>query len=413
MSRQRPNYLFSRVDWFSVQRNQSEAMAKEIASYDGNKLLNTSPDDLAAYFRDKYRIDVPTLQEDQIVADQREAQIDVSHDQRRWIDDRSRPFYVAGTEVEITVPFDGDSDAFQIQPTTYTSSPPTGEIRGSALILTVSGTDLTADQVKGAIDRNLNEIRSYLKNLTANADQFNGGLSNSALEAINRRREKLLNDQSLVASLGFAMKARTDAPQTYSAPSVRRRITPSAPSASSAPYKPEPVLDKENYEHILNVIDNMAQVMERSPSAFVDMDEESLRSHFLVQLNGHFEGAATGETFNYKGKTDILIRVDGKNIFIGECKFWGGAKKLIETIDQILSYSSWRDTKVAVLIFSKNKNFSDVVGSIQETVESHPNHKRTLGQDSETRFRFVFAHGNDESREMLVTVTAFDVPHEP
>jgi hypothetical protein len=37
-----------------------------------------------------------------------------------------------------------------------------------------------------------------------------------------------------------------------------------------------------------------------------------------VQLNRHFEGAATGETFNHRGKTDILIRVDGKNIFIAE-----------------------------------------------------------------------------------------------
>ena len=56
----------------------------------------------------------------------------------------------------------------------------------------------------------------------------------------------------------------------------------------------------------------MAQVMERSPSAFSTMDEESLRSHFLVQLNGHYEGQATGETFNYEGKTDILIRSEGK-----------------------------------------------------------------------------------------------------
>lgn len=412
MTRQ-PNYLFRRADWFSVERNQSEAMAKEIAAYDGNRLLNTSPDDLAKYFQDKYRIDVPTLREDEIVADQREAKIDVSHDQNRWIDDRSRPVYVTGTEIEITIPFDGDAEAFQIQPTTYTMSPPAGEIRGSNLVLTVSGTNLSADQVRGEIDRNLDEIKGYLKNLAVNAQQFNGGLLRAAREVIDRRREKLLKDQSLVAGLGFAMKERADAPKTYSAPSVRRRIVPCAPAASNAPYKPEPVLDKENYEHILNVIDNMAHVMERSPSAFVGMDEESLRSHFLVQLNGHFEGAATGETFNYKGKTDILIRVDGKNIFIGECKFWGGARKLIETIDQILSYSSWRDTKVAVLIFSKNKNFSSVVDLIQETVENHPNYKRTLGRDNETRFRFVFSHNNDESREMLVTVTAFDVPHEP
>jgi hypothetical protein len=32
-------------------------------------------------------------------------------------------------------------------------------------------------------------------------------------------------------------------------------------------------------------------VMERSPSAFASMGEEDIRQHFLVQLNGQFEGA--------------------------------------------------------------------------------------------------------------------------
>ena len=33
--------------------------------------------------------------------------------------------------------------------------------------------------------------------------------------------------------------------------------------------------------------------MERSPYAFKAMNEENLRQHFLVQLNGQFEGNAT------------------------------------------------------------------------------------------------------------------------
>jgi hypothetical protein len=37
----------------------------------------------------------------------------------------------------------------------------------------------------------------------------------------------------------------------------------------------------------------MVGVMERSPHAFKDMGEEDLRSQFLVQLNGHYEGQAT------------------------------------------------------------------------------------------------------------------------
>jgi hypothetical protein len=39
------------------------------------------------------------------------------------------------------------------------------------------------------------------------------------------------------------------------------------------------------------------------------MTEEDLGTHFLVARNAQFEGGATGETFNFQGRTDILIRV--------------------------------------------------------------------------------------------------------
>lgn len=37
------------------------------------------------------------------------------------------------------------------------------------------------------------------------------------------------------------------------------------------------------------------------------MGEEHIRDHILVSLYGQFEGAATSETFNRSGKTDILF----------------------------------------------------------------------------------------------------------
>ncbi|UBF28144.1 hypothetical protein K9N68_09790 [Kovacikia minuta CCNUW1] len=69
----------------------------------------------------------------------------------------------------------------------------------------------------------------------------------------------------------------------------------------------------------------MSIVMERDPETFKTIQEESLRTHFLVQLNADYKGQATGETFNSKGKTDILLHVRGENIFIAECKFWKGS----------------------------------------------------------------------------------------
>ncbi|MGH9326023.1 MAG: hypothetical protein ACRD2B_04960 [Terriglobia bacterium] len=158
---------------------------------------------------------------------------------------------------------------------------------------------------------------------------------------------------------------------------------------------------------------NMVHVMELSPHAFAAMGEEDPRSHFLVQLNGAFQGQATGETFNFQEKNDILIRVDGKNIFIAECKFWKGEKSLTDTIDQLLSYLSWRDTKTAVVVFNRNADFSAVLAKISETVPKHSNFRRDLGKEDESTFRYVFVQPNDSNREITLTVMAFDIPTAP
>jgi hypothetical protein len=154
----------------------------------------------------------------------------------------------------------------------------------------------------------------------------------------------------------------------------------------------------------------MALVMELSPSAFRSMSEEMLRFHFIVQLNGHYEGQATGETFKYEGKTDILVRVNGRNIFVAECKYWRGTKSFFKTIDQLLSYLSWRDNKSAIVIFNRNKSLTDVLRTIPAVVHSHPCYKRDLPPKSETTFRYRFSHRDDPNREMLLSVMTFDVP---
>lgn len=406
----REDYLFTGPDWHSVDRHQRQEMVDEIEKVDPDRLLNTSVDDLAVYFSEAYKIEVPVLDEENLVVDQREKQIDVSRDQNRYITDRSRPFYITGSEIEVEIPFAGEAQAFKIQPNPYTLSPPRATVRGNLLTFTITGTNLVAAQVQGEIERTVREVQSYLTNLRANATGLNGQLIGEARTAIESRRNKLLANRNTVASLGFKMKERQNAAKTYVSPEVRKKITPVIPRASSAPYKPEPALGESDYEHILGVMQGMTQVMELSPSAFLDVDEEALRSHFLVQLNGHYQGQATGETFNYEGKTDILIRSEGRNIFIAECKFWSGPKKLSETIDQLLGYSSWRDTKTAVVVFNRNRDFSRVLAAIPEAVRAHPQFKKDLPGSTETVFRYLVANRDDRNRELYLTVMAFDVP---
>ena len=401
--------LFSDFHWPDVDRYQRNRLKDEIDSLTKVQLLNTPIDALCSCLVSNHRMDIPVLNRDEIVVDPRNTKIDVSTDPSYTVSGQTQAS-VTGTAFEIVVPFTGYRDAFRFKPGISLSDPPCAVIHTETLTFQITFIDLERKRVQQEIDSRLDKIDSCLTSLRSSADKLNSELESMAYQSIKELRTRLSTSQELVTSLGFKLKGRDDSSKTYTPPEVRRKIKPSLPQANSGPEKLEPALDEVDYEHILGVIENMVEVMERSPAAFSHMGEDVLRSHFLVQLNGHYEGQATGETFNYGGKTDILIRSEGKNIFIAECKYWCGPKKLNGTINQLLGYTSWRDTKAAVIIFNKNKDFTRVLDSIRSTTKEHPNYKRELNQRSETSFRFIFSHRDDINREMTLTVMAFDLP---
>lgn len=408
MSRAAP--LFSKFDLGAVLEAYAKQMQEEILCMGENEILNSSESNLCDYFEGKYALQVPILHEEGIQQDPREVDIDVSGDPNRMIFDRSQPFYLKGIEVSFHVPFDGNAELFDCRANQFSLSLPRGEIHSEELVLTYQSLSHDANAVRNDLNGDLVRIKQHLQWAENQVGQFNRSIRANVAGWVTQRRTKLLNDRGMVQALGFPLKRREGAPQTYAVPAVRRKPPATRPAASSAPFKPEPALDMAEYEHILSVISNMVAVMERSPHAFRGMDEPSLRDHFLVQLNGQYEGQATGETFNFEGKTDILIRVEGRNIFIAECKFWRGPESLRDAIDQLLGYASWRDTKTALLVFNRQKNFTDVLARIPEVVKAHPNFRRQEAYESDTGFRFVLHHRDDKSRELIVTVLAFEVP---
>ena len=76
----------------------------------------------------------------------------------------------------------------------------------------------------------------------------------------------------------------------------------------------EPTLVGDFYDHILGVVSAMARGMERTPGNYASWQEEQLRAALLVLPNTRYEGQATGETFNKSGKTDIIVRVEDRNV---------------------------------------------------------------------------------------------------
>ncbi|MDE0368574.1 MAG: hypothetical protein OXI84_00365 [bacterium] len=402
--------LFSDEDLRTVLSLKEKTLSNEINSLDETRILNTSPEDLCTYFVTKYKVEPLQIDEQGIQVDYGDTQVEVTHRFDYAIFDTSRPTYVTGTRISFYIPFTGDPQLFDCRPSRFYMNSLRGRVQDNEILFVYDRTTQDVTNVNSDFERDQSLLREYIDWSGSDIEQYNSSIREKVDSYLSSRRQKLLRDRGTVEGLGYPLKRRAGVPRTYVTPEVRRRIPPQFPSVTREPYKPDPAIELDEYEHILSVISNMVLVMERSPKAFRNMSEEDLRQHFLVQLNGQYEGQATGETFNYEGKTDILIRSTDRNLFIAECKFWSGPTGLADAINQLLGYTSWRDTKTALLIFNRNRQTSTVLKSIPEVATKHPNYKADVDYDSETGFRYVFSHRDDSNKELTLTVLVFDIP---
>ena len=408
----RSDLLFFGKDLSALIRNYEAAIGQEVAGWEPNRILASSESDLVSYLVDKYTLDAPWILREQLyIESEGEAKIDVSGRFEYDIWDRGQPFHVAGSFVTVAIPFEGDGDLFEYKASTYSLNPPCGRVSGSCVLISFRGVELNAQRTREEIDATVGKIEQHLEYIRNDCAGWNGRVSSVAEQCVGDRKERLLKQANMVSALGLPMKRRVESAVVSAAPVIRRKRPIVLPPVPREAFKPEPALPDSEYDYILEVIDHMSRNVERSPSTFVQMKEEQIRDIILVNLNGHYEGSATGETFNSQGKTDILIRADGRNVFVAECKYWAGPKSLLAAIDQILGYLTWRDTKASLLVFCKSADFTKTLSSIATAVPEHANFKRELNRISDTHVRYLFRQKYDTDRELYLAVQAFFIPN--
>ena len=171
-------------------------------------------------------------------------------------------------------------------------------------------------------------------------------------------------------------------------------------------------LSETAYIQIINEINKFGLNIEKLSSLKSKFDEEGYRDYFLPHLNSiSTSHSATGETFNKKGKTDILIQNgSGENVFIGECKIWNGEKLFLAAIDQLLErYVSWRDEYTALIIFNKdNKDFSNLVSVAKEAISKHPNFHSYIKDNKDTSISYIFKNKEDPSKTVRLELMLFN-----
>ncbi len=369
-----------------------------------DKVLSTPVPDLVDELFEVFIVNPIELHQDQRSSDGA-SDIGISFDGHS-----GRTVEVPGTRVGIRIPFDGDEVLFDIQPSSYTFNPPRFDVHNGHVIVAHEGrSPVDPDEVKRGIADQIAMIEKYLDWQRSEIQPWNDHLRTELTRAVESRRDKVLADRALDEFLEVPIAGRTNASPTFAVDPPRRpapRVA-EAKQASSG-FKPEPAITEEGFDAILDELASVTTAVERLPSTFVGMPEESLRDVILVVLNNRF-GPATGETFSRNGKTDILIPYEGDHraVFIAECKKWRGPKAFGEAIDQLLGYVTWRDTKAAIVLFVNSGQPTEVEEKAVAALREHAGFKRT--QVMVGREVFTFANGDDANREVHVALLVIPV----
>ena len=286
------------------------------------------------------------------------------------------------------------------------------EISGNEFCFEIINFSDDVESIKRDKDSNIRSIIQQLQSVVTEVERYNTSLEPHIKQAFDSRKQRILAKSGILASLGVPLKKADVIPSTFSVPppQTRKKITVTRPAVKEAGFKPEPSLDNSAYQDILKLIHDVGKEFERLPSLYAGKEEEHLRDHFLMMLEPNFQGSATGETFNKTGKTDILLRHEGSNVFIAECKFWRGQKSFLDTISQLLGYLTWRDSKAAVIIFVPNKDFSSVLDTAKATIDQHPNFLDFKGIKDETWWSYTFHLNEDRNRLVNLAVMFYHTP---
>jgi hypothetical protein len=242
-------------------------------------------------------------------------------------------------------------------------------------------------------------------------------MANSELEALAlaanaARRQRIIEHREHIAQTGLPVGPREVAAKRKVTDIIVRFPAPALPAAgeTAALIEPKPSLREEVHEHILSIIRLSALGIERSPATYSGMGEEDRRQVVLNALNTHYRGEGTAEAFNVSGKTDILIRHEGVNLFIAECKFWTGPKGFRDALDQLFGYGAWRDTKLALIMFVRERDLTAIIEKARAVLEAHLQFVQWQEPGSESELRATVNWQGDEQR--LADLTVFFV-HTP
>ncbi|MGI9279262.1 MAG: hypothetical protein ACR2PX_06480 [Endozoicomonas sp.] len=402
--------IFAEKELRSFLDSKKRQVLQTIESENDDYLLNVNENDYVSFKVSEATMDELEIHIDKIYASSSEQMIPAEYFPNSFFVQRGTSY--KKDVIKFHIPFSGEKELLKCIPSSRILWSMDVEINGNEFCFEVINFNDNPDDIVRQKNSNLSSITKQHKNILNELQSYNSNLEKEIKEYFNRRKERIKSNIGVLSALGVPLKKNSSASSTFSvpAPQKRKKVALQKPVVHEKGYSPEPCLDQTVYQDILKMIHDVGKEFERLPSLYSGKEEEHLRDHFLMMLEPNFDGSATGETFNKKGKTDILLRYESSNVFIGECKFWRGQKSFLSTISQLLNYLTWRDSKAAVIMFVQNKEFSSVIDTAKSCISEHQNYIRKTSESDETWLNYEFHINGDRNRIVKLAVMLYHIP---
>lgn len=318
-------------------------------------------------------------------------------------------------EISIVIPFDGNHELFYCQASTstivYLDKGVTINPRNISATITLDTLD--ENTYFSAINKIIRTLKSNLPRIHQEINPWNIGLESLVKQLLDKRKGIVTKKFEFMEKIGLKVNPKSD--EFLVPPTITKKAIPTAVTDTTKAVKKEvvPILQEELYKDIKEVLYNVGRAIERKPSIYLEKQEEDLRDIFLLFLETRYDSATgVGEAFNKKGKTDILLKYskDGSNVFVAECKFWRGQKKLQEAISQLLGYLTHRDSKTALIVFVDQKEFTSTITTLKKEVRNHQYFHRFISDTYEHSFSYEFILPEDSKKIIQIEIMLFHFP---
>jgi len=366
---------FIEVDSFSAKDQWKEQIRKKIESETKEYILGVDEEEYMNFLIEDFKV-IP------LVIYEESEQIEQPQVTKEKVTGRLRDYEYDQDVYIFTVryTFSGSSVLFKIRPSSWTMT--SYDISVNEYSNTVSFSfklyEQNAEKFKADKSRAFSSAFTNVGNVNNFANEWNNSVEGLVRADFKRVKEKFLKENDFFSAINISINKNTES--IFSVPTIKKVDIPQPKVDKNIEFASIPTMSQKMYTDILKVVYDAGKSMEKKPALYLDKDEEGLRDLFLFILETRYVGiTATGETFNKKGKTDIILKysADNTNLFVAECKFWKGPSEFQQAINQLFDrYLTWRDSKVALMFFVQNKDFSKVLETVKIEAKKHPYYKK-------------------------------------